>query len=129
VNEVIRFNASELIRTERSELISYRDIILPVLKLNRFFNLAKNENPYYDTIVVGYSNEQVGIAVDRIIGQREIVVRPLPDPFVRVDGISGATELGEGKIVLILDAAELVRAAMSRKEEKELSGNHKSLKI
>ncbi|WP_232251510.1 chemotaxis protein CheW [Oscillatoria acuminata] len=51
----------------------------------------------------------VGIVVDRILGQREIVVRPLNDPLVQVLGISGATEIGEGRVILILDAPALVR--------------------
>jgi two-component system chemotaxis sensor kinase CheA len=49
--------------------------------------------------------------VDRIIGQREIVVRAMTDPLVQVPGVAGATELGDGHPVLILDAAALVRSA------------------
>ena len=67
--------------------------------------------------VVGTGGAAVGIAVDRIVGQREIVVRAIADPLVRVDGISGATDLGDGRVVLILDPAVLgaadARAARS----------------
>jgi two-component system chemotaxis sensor kinase CheA len=49
--------------------------------------------------------------VDRVVGLREIVVRPFTDPLVRVPGVSGATELGDGKAVLILDAAALARVS------------------
>ena len=49
--------------------------------------------------------------MDRVVALREIVVRPLTDPLVRVPGVSGATELGDGKAVLILDAAALARAS------------------
>ena len=55
----------------------------------------------------------IGLAVDRIVGQREIVVRAIADPLVRVEGISGATDLGDGKVVLILDPAALARACGS----------------
>ena len=57
---------------------------------------------------------RVGIAVDRIVGQREIVVRAIADPLVRVDGISGATDLGDGHVVLILDPAVLARKMRER---------------
>ena len=50
-------------------------------------------------------NEQIG---RRIIGQREVVVRALTDPFIRVEGISGATELGDGHAVLTLDVPALL---------------------
>jgi two-component system chemotaxis sensor kinase CheA len=58
--------------------------------------------------VVGSGQGSVGLVVDRIVGQREVVVRALTDPFIRVDGISGATELGDGHAVLILDVPALL---------------------
>jgi two-component system chemotaxis sensor kinase CheA len=51
----------------------------------------------------------VGIAVDRISGQREIVVRSMEDSLVKVEGVSGATDLGDGRAVLILDLPGLLR--------------------
>ena len=59
--------------------------------------------------VVGSGLSAVGIAVDGILGLREIVVRPLTDPLVTVPGIAGATDLGDGRVVLILDTAALTR--------------------
>jgi len=54
--------------------------------------------------------------VDRVLGLREIVVRPLTDRLVKVPGIVGATELGDGQVVLILDAANLLRLARNTSE-------------
>ena len=65
-------------------------------------------------IVVGTGLAAVGILVDRISGQREIVVKALRDPLVKVGGISGATELGDGRLVLILDVAALTRKLLQR---------------
>ena len=45
----------------------------------------------------------VGLLVEKVLGQREVVVRSIRDPLIQVGGISGATELGDGKPVLILD--------------------------
>jgi two-component system chemotaxis sensor kinase CheA len=64
--------------------------------------------------VIGAGPAAVGVLVDRISGQREIVVKTLRDPLVKVAGISGATELGDGRLVLILDAAGLVRKVRGR---------------
>ena len=61
--------------------------------------------------MVGTGTAEVGVAVDRIVGQREIVVRAIVDPLVRVEGISGATDLGDGRVVLILDPVKLTRRA------------------
>jgi two-component system, chemotaxis family, sensor kinase CheA len=82
---------------------------LPVLRLARLFAIDERPRQRMHAIVVGTGLAAVGILVDRISGQREIVVKTLRDPLVKVAGISGATELGDGRLVLILDAAGLVR--------------------
>jgi len=116
VNEVIHFGEADLVRMEKNELISYRETVLPIIKLNSFFGLGTNGSDRFDTLVVGRDRELAGLAVDKIIGQREIVVRSLPDPLVKVDGVNGATELGEGKIVLILDVPSLLRSVTRQKQ-------------
>ena len=60
-------------------------------------------------IIVGSGLKRVALVIDRIIGLREIVVRSLVDPFVQVPGISGVTELGDGRVILILDVNALER--------------------
>ena len=72
--------------------------------------IGKSKNSFH-VFVVGSDVNAMGIAVDRIAGQREIVVRSVEDSFVRVPGIAGATELGDGRPVLILDVAAIVDAA------------------
>ncbi|MFM6455903.1 MAG: chemotaxis protein CheW, partial [Planktothrix sp.] len=62
-------------------------------------------------IVIGSGESIVALVVDRITGLREIVVTPLTDPYVQVMGIAGATELGDRRVVLILDVSALVRLA------------------
>jgi two-component system chemotaxis sensor kinase CheA len=59
-------------------------------------------------LVNGAGPAATGIVVDRVVGQREIVVRTISDPMVRVAGISGATDLGDGRVVLILDLPSLL---------------------
>jgi two-component system chemotaxis sensor kinase CheA len=68
--------------------------------------------------VIGTGAAALGIAVDRIVGQREIVVRSITDALVKVDGISGATDLGDGHVVLILDPAVLVRHTRERPDRR-----------
>jgi two-component system chemotaxis sensor kinase CheA len=64
----------------------------------------------FHVFVVDADSSAVGIAVDRISRQREIVARAVDDALVRVPGIAGATELGDGRPVLILDVAAIVDA-------------------
>lgn len=117
VNEVVQFTDKELVRMENNEMLPNRDIVMPLIRLNSFFHISSSQSQVRNAIVVGHGKDIVGITVDKILGQREIVVRSLPDPLVRVDGISGATELGEGRVVLIIDPKSLIRSASVKKQK------------
>ena len=94
---------------ENNEIIHYRGGVLPIVRLARLFGLDEKYERAFHAFVIGSGSNAVGIAVDRILGQREIVVRAINDPLIQVAGIAGATELGDGRVVLILDAAALVK--------------------
>jgi two-component system chemotaxis sensor kinase CheA len=111
VLEVIEVDSSAVKAFESNEIITHREKALPLFRLARVFGLQENNLPTFHAFVIGKGLSAVGVAVDRILGQREIVVRAINDPLVRVPGIAGATELGDGHIVLILDPADLNRAA------------------
>jgi two-component system chemotaxis sensor kinase CheA len=117
VREVIEIRAADVRLMEQHEIVPYRDGALPILRLSRLFGIAGELPARFHAFVIGPGGSgpaTVGLAVDRIIGQREIVVRPITDPLVRVEGISGATDLGDGKVVLILDPAKLSGGAAAR---------------
>lgn len=117
VREVLQLPTDSTTRLEGNELIPYRDGVLPVIRLATLFGLPTRESQMLYALVLGTGRSAVAIVVDRVIGQREIVVRPLNDPFVRVPGIAGATELGDGRVVLILDIPSLTRNARKKAEE------------
>ena len=114
VREVIEVAAIDVRLIEQNEIIPYRDGALPIVRLSRLFGIDAPAPGRFYVFVVGTGTAVIGLAVDRIVGQREIVVRTLVDPLVRVDGISGATDLGDGRVVLILDPASLVRLTRAR---------------
>lgn len=62
-------------------------------------------------LIVGSDSQPAALVVDRILGLREIVIHPVADPLIAVPGIAGATELANGRVSLILDAAALIRGA------------------
>jgi two-component system chemotaxis sensor kinase CheA len=110
VREVLHLDRDEVTSLENNELIRYREGVLPLVRLASIFNLPRQNHRMFYAIVVGTGLSAVAIGIDRVVGLREIVVRPMSDPLVRVAGISGATELGDGRVVLILDASMLSRA-------------------
>jgi two-component system chemotaxis sensor kinase CheA len=113
VREVIEIEPSAIRVLENNEIIPYHGGVLPLLRLARYFGLDQGENKGLRAFVVGSGSNTIGVVVDRILGQKEIVVRGTADPLIQVPGIAGATELGDGRIVLILDSA--VFAASTKK--------------
>jgi len=107
VREIIEVEASAVKVLENNEIVSYRGGVLPLLRLARLFGLDETTPRAFHVFVIGSGASAVGLAVDRAIGQREIVVRGLNDPLVKVSGVAGATDLGDGRVVLILDVAAL----------------------
>ncbi|MBW4574900.1 MAG: chemotaxis protein CheA [Aphanothece sp. CMT-3BRIN-NPC111] len=115
VREVIQIESIDVRVFENNEIIVYRDGVLPLLRLSRLFGLAESFKRHLFVFVVGSGLNAVGIVVDGILGLREIVVRTLRDPLVQVMGIAGATELGDGRVVLILDVAALTNTKLQSK--------------
>lgn len=108
VSELIDVQELTPVAFENNLLVNIRGKILSLIHLAQRFGSREPGLQRY-AMVVGDERSMAGLVIDRLIGKHEIVVRPLADPLVDVDGFSGATELGDGRAVLILDASALVR--------------------
>jgi two-component system chemotaxis sensor kinase CheA len=114
VREIVRIEPGTPTVLENNELLRHRDGVVPLSRLSSVFATGPtNPNAVY-ALIVGEGQHSVGLVVDRVIGLREIVVRPLTDQLAQSPGVSGATELGDGRVVLILDSASLSRTARQR---------------
>lgn len=110
VREVIEIEAAALRTLEGGEAVAFRGQALPVVRLSSVFGLQIDNRTRYHALLVPSGGGVTALMVDRVVSQREIVVRTTTDPLIRVDGIAGATDLGDGRAVLILDVAAVVRA-------------------
>ncbi len=92
-----------------ARLMARRGKAVPLLSLAAIFGLSRGEGPT-KALVVRRGEARFAFEVDRMRGQQEVVVRPLEDPLVRVTGVSGATDLGDGRPTLVLDLPGLAGA-------------------
>lgn len=111
VREVLSLAPDTHTFIENNELLRYHGSALPVVRLSRLFGRGQGSEGQVYALVIGEGAQAIGLAVDRVLGLREVVVRSLTDRLVHVPGIAGATELGDGNVVLILDAANIGRMA------------------
>ncbi|MDX2011799.1 MAG: chemotaxis protein CheA [Myxococcaceae bacterium] len=108
VTEIVAVKPAELRTIERREVIEVRGQTLPFLRLSRIFGLQELPVERHFVVVIGLAQERLGLAVDALLGQEDIVTKPLGGRLKGVPGIAGATELGDRRAVLVLDVAALV---------------------
>jgi two-component system chemotaxis sensor kinase CheA len=98
---------------ERGELVMVRGEPLPLIYTHRLFNVSGEPTNPCDglVVIVEHQGRKYGIVVDELIGQLQVVMKSLEANYERVDGVSGATILGDGRIAMIVDIAGLVRLA------------------
>ncbi len=115
VIEVIRVSKKEIYMVNQTECVKVRDSILPLCDIDtllyRVDSSLKNDN-WQHVVVVGIAEKRVGIKVDNLIGQKEIVIKSLGKYLGNLEGIAGSTIMGDGKVVMIVDIAELVNNLM-----------------
>jgi two-component system chemotaxis sensor kinase CheA len=114
VREVIEVDALGIRLLEGAEVAVSRGSAMPVIRLASLLRIPVEPRPRLHAFVLGTGQGAVGLLVDRIIGQREIVVRAAVDPLIQVTGVAGATDLGDGRAVLILDLQSMARGTRMR---------------
>ncbi len=97
--------------SDAADYLNLRGEVLPFLRLRRLFAVAGEAPVRQNIVVVRFSGRKAGIAVDRLFGECQAVIKPLGCLFAGVSGISGSTILGNGEVALILDVAQLVNGA------------------
>lgn len=117
VLESLRISPSEVGTIERREVMSLRGQTLPLERLDRLFRLDRSEQPRAErqfVVVVGLAQHRVGLIVDELVGQQNIVIKSLGRLLGSVPGVAGATELGGRRTVLVLDVAGIVEESITR---------------
>ncbi|MEW6376188.1 MAG: chemotaxis protein CheW [Thermodesulfobacteriota bacterium] len=111
VVETIRVNLEEIRTVEGKEAITLRGQILPLVRLNDVFRLSQRgivEKKYFLIVIVQSVEKRIGLMVDQLLGRQEIVRKNLSGPLKNVCGISGATIIGDGRVILILDIPQII---------------------
>ncbi len=98
------------------EVFLFRDGYVPVIRLHRLFGVRPRTQELHEGLLMIVEGEgrRVGLFVDDLLGQQQVVIKSLETNYRRVDGVSGATILGDGSVALILDVPGLIRVATER---------------
>lgn len=122
VLETLRISTEDIQTVNSKPVIRLRDKVLQLLEMGEAFGLQsmRSEQGYRYVVVVGMGKQQMGLAVDRLLGQEEVVVKSLGSIIGEVVGISSAAILGDGSVILIVDVQDLFQITSQK-----ASGNKK----
>lgn len=109
VIEAVKVTKEEIKSVNGQAVLNLRERILPLLDLGQTFHIPNSkETEECYVVVVAVGERRFGVVVDRLRAQEEVVIKSLGDYLANVKGVAGATITGDGKVVLILDMADLV---------------------
>ncbi|MBE7216499.1 chemotaxis protein CheA [Shewanella benthica] len=114
IHESLQVEPNKINRlSDGHELIQLRNEYLPVIKVYQEFCHTSDAKEIKDglVMVVDSNNEKIGLLVDELLSQQQVVIKSLEDNYNRVPGVSGATILGDGTVALIIDVTGLVSMA------------------
>ena len=112
VNEIYNLDLSRTNVVDGQEVILVRDKPVPLFWLKRWLmpgNSAETDRSAASVVIVSVGTQRVGFVVDQLVGQEEVVIKPLGRMLQGTAGMAGATITGDGRIALILDVPGLLR--------------------
>jgi two-component system chemotaxis sensor kinase CheA len=111
VLETIMLNRQEIKTVERKEVIQLRESTLPLVRLAGFFGNEERAPEELYVVVVGVADRRLGIVVDELLGQQDIVIKSLGETLKTIKGIAGAADLGDQRTILVIDVGGVISEA------------------
>jgi len=110
VDECVERQGSEVRTSSGRTLLNVRGELVPYIKLRERFSIPGDAPKIEQVVIVKMENMRVGFVVDHIVGGHQTVIKNLGRMYKKVEGISGATILGDGSVALILDVPKLIQS-------------------
>ncbi len=111
VLETYRIKREDMFTVKGHYVIRLREEVLPIIQLEEILDIPHEKDDVWNSryvVVIGLANMRAGIVVDELIGQKEIVIKTLGSYLGSIPGIGGCSILGDGRIRLIVDVADLI---------------------
>jgi two-component system chemotaxis sensor kinase CheA len=119
VIESHRIRPSEIRLLDNYEVFNVREDVISLIRLNRLFGIqADEEREYYFVVIVGSGEKKIGLLVDSLIGEEDVVIKPLRDHYTNAPGIAGANITGDGTVSLIIDVGQLLELGLRHEMER-----------
>jgi two-component system chemotaxis sensor kinase CheA len=122
VIESLRIKPEDIRMIDNNEVFNIRSDVISLLRLNQLFGIKSEEHQeYFFIVIVGTAEKKMGFMVDSLIGEEDVVIKPLRDQFTNSPGIAGASILGDGSVSLIIDVGQLLELGLKKEMENRRS--------
>jgi two-component system chemotaxis sensor kinase CheA len=108
VEELVNVEEHAIKYVDKNEVVVIRDKIIPLFDLSRIVSSQPDPEPNTSIIVVNVHDTVMGLKVRSVVGQEEVVIKPLGEFLRHIKWVGGATIRGDGKVILILDLAKII---------------------
>jgi two-component system chemotaxis sensor kinase CheA len=116
LSETLVVDHKDLQSIEGKEVYNLRGEMLPVVSLARIFDLNGDTSGRSFVVVIRYGEKNLGLVVDELIGQHEIVIKSLGNYFKGMRGFAGAAEIGKHEVILVLDIESIVEESVLKQK-------------
>jgi two-component system, chemotaxis family, sensor kinase CheA len=110
VREILLISPSNISTIEGFEVLKFREETIPILRVHEVFNLKdydRTREPRF-LVLAAAGSKTVGLLVEELVGEQDVVIKPLADHVFESRGLAGSTILGDGAIALVLDVTEMI---------------------
>jgi two-component system chemotaxis sensor kinase CheA len=116
ISETFIVKPEKIQTIEGREVVEIRGEMLPLLRVARVFKFDEQQQEEYFVVIVGFGSRRIGLLVDNLLEQTEIVIKPLGEYLKDIRGLAGAAEIGRHEIILVLDVEAMMEEAFSNKK-------------
>lgn len=116
MSETLVVERRDIQTIEWKEVYYLRGEMLPMIRVSRFFDIGSDDAERSFAVVVGFGERRVGLLVDELFGQHEIVIKSLGDYLKKLRGFAGAAEIGKHEVTLVLDVEALIEESLTHQK-------------
>lgn len=116
ISETVVIEHKEIQTIEWKDVYYIRGEMLPIISLGKLFNLGTVQSDMSFAVVAGFGKRKLGLLVDEILEQQEIVIKSLGEYFTGLIGFAGAAEIGKHEVILVLDVESIIEKSLMKQE-------------
>lgn len=116
ISETVEIEHRDIQTIEWKDVYYIRGEMLPIMSVGRLFDIATDESDKSFAVVVGFGKRRLGLLVDELLGQPEVVIKSLGDYLKGLSGFAGAAEIGKHEVILVLDVESIIERSLLKQE-------------